>query len=99
MSEISAGIIQARWQISTSTSSDISWPFLLILASWLAIIFAIFGLTSPRNGLVYVAVAMSALSITSPLYLIMEYSDAMTGLLQLSSAPLRIALSQMDAVR
>jgi hypothetical protein len=99
MRKISAHIIQARWQIITSTSSDISWPFLLILASWLAIIFAIFGLTSPRNGLVYVAVVMSALSITSPLYLIMEYSDAMTGLLQLSSAPLRIALTHMDAIR
>jgi hypothetical protein len=97
MRKISAGIIQERWRIITSTSSEISWPFLFILAAWLAIIFAIFGLTSPRNGLVYVAVMMSALSIASPLYLIMEYSDVMTGLLQLSSTPMRTALSHMDA--
>jgi hypothetical protein len=97
MSKISARIIEERWRIITSTSADISWPFLLILASWLAIIFAVFGLTSPRNGLVYAAVVLSALSIASPLYLIMEYSDVMTGLLQLSSAPMRTALSHMDA--
>jgi hypothetical protein len=96
MDKISARIIGARWRLITSTSSDVSWPFLLILASWLAIIFAIFGLTSPRNGLVYAAVVLSALSIASPLYLIMEYSDVMTGLLQLSSAPMRTALSHMD---
>ncbi|MBA2127388.1 hypothetical protein DLM45_14320 [Hyphomicrobium methylovorum] len=97
MRDISSDIIQTRWQIITSTGSDISWPFLFILASWLAIIFGVFGLTSPRNGLVYVAVVMSALSITSPLFLIMDYSDAMNGLLQLSSAPMRTALIHLDA--
>jgi hypothetical protein len=97
--KISASIIGKRWQLITSTSSTVSWPFLLILASWLAIIFAIFGLTSPRNGLVYAAIVLSALSIASPLYLIMEYSDVMTGLLQLSSASMRTALSHMQAGR
>lgn len=97
LEKIAARTLNQRWQIITSTSSDISWPFLLILASWLAIIYALFGLTSPRNGLVYVAVVMSALSIASPIYLILDYSDVMTGLLQLSSAPMRTAWSHMDS--
>jgi uncharacterized membrane protein YuzA (DUF378 family) len=89
--------IQQRWRLILSAGSTVSWPLLLVLTTWLAIIFAIFGLTSPRTRLVYVVVGLSALSIASPLYLIIDYSDALTGVLQLSSLPMRAALSHMDA--
>lgn len=86
-----------RWQLIFSGRSTVSWPFLVVLACWLSIIFTIFGLTAPRNRLVYAVLGLSALSIVSPLYLIIDYSDALTGLLQLSSTPLRAALAHMDA--
>lgn len=89
--------IQQRWQLILSAQSTISWPFLVILTCWLAIIFAVFGLTAPRNGLVYAVVLLAALSIASPLYLILDYSGPLTGLLKLSSAPMQIALVHMDA--
>lgn len=92
-----AQTIQQRWRLILQTRSTISWPFLLVLTSWLSIIFAIFGLTSPHNGIVHIVVVLSALSIASPLYLILDYSDAVTGLLQLTSAPMRAALTHMDA--
>lgn len=91
-----AQAIQQRWRLIFSTRSTLSWPFLLVLTAWLSIIFGIFGLTSPRNGLMYIVVGLSALSIASPLYLIVDYSEAVTGLLQLSSEPMRAALSHMD---
>jgi hypothetical protein len=89
--------IQQRWRLILSAHSTISWPLLLVLTTWLAIIFAIFGLTSPRSRLIYTVVVLSALSIASPLYLILDYSDALTGLLQISSFPMRVALSHMDS--
>jgi len=88
--------IEQRWQLIFSARSTVSWPFLLVLTSWLSIIFAIFGLTSPRNRLVYAVVGLSALSIASPLYLILDYTEARTGLLKLSSFSMRTALSHMD---
>ncbi len=88
--------IQQRWRLIFSASSTLSWPFLLILTSWLAIIFALFGLTAPRNELVLVVMVLAALSIASPLYLILDYSGPLTGLLRLSSAPMRAALAHMD---
>ena len=91
-----AQTIQQRWQLILSAQSGISWAFLVILTCWLAIIFAVFGLTAPRNALVYAVVALSALSIASPLYLILDYTGPLTGLLKLSSAPIRIALAHMD---
>ncbi len=91
-----AQAIQQRWRLIFSASSTISWPFLVVLTFWLWIIFAIFGLTSPRSRLVYTVVVLSALSIASPLYLILDYDDALKGLLKLSSSPMRSALSHMD---
>ena len=47
--------------------------------------------------MVYVVVVLSALSIGSPLYLIIDYSDSLGGSIALSVAPIRAALAHMDA--
>ncbi len=94
-----ADTIQRRWSLILSAESTISWPFLVILTAWLSIIFAIFALTAPRDELVYVVTVLSALSIASPLLLILDYSGPQSGFLRLSSAPLRAALRHMDAPR
>lgn len=89
--------IAQRWHLIFKAHSTIAWPFLLILTTWLCIIFAIFGMTSPPSRVVYVVVVLSALSIASPLYLIIDYSDSLTGSIALSGAPMRAALAHMDA--
>jgi len=90
-------VIQERWKLIFAARETVSWPFLLILTSWLAIIFFIFGMTSPPSRLLYAVLALAAVSIASPLYLIIDYSRALTGEIQLSSAPMRAALAHMDA--
>ena len=89
--------VAQRWLLIFAAKSTVAWPFLLILTTWLCIIFAIFGMTSPPSRVVYVVVVLSALSIASPLYLIIEYSDTLSGSIALSSAPMRAALAHMDA--
>jgi hypothetical protein len=88
--------LQQRWRLIESAHSTISWPFLTVLIFWLVIIFAIFGLSSPRNALVYVVVILCAVSVSSSLYLIQEFDAPQTGLLQVPSQSLRDALSHMD---
>ena len=89
-------VIQQRWTLIFSARSTLSMPFLVILTAWLCIIYAILGLTAPRSRLVYAVVALSAVSIAAPLYLILYYDEAWTGQLQLSSEPIRSALAHMD---
>jgi len=91
-----AAVIQERWHLIFSARDTISWPFLLILTSWLAIIFFIYGMTSPPSRLLYAVVALSAISIASPLYLIIDYDQPVTGRIQLPSTPMRTALAHMD---
>src|SRR5689334_23977436 len=70
-------------------------PFLVVLVFWPCIIFASFGLFAPRNGTVIAAFFVCALSVSGAIFLILELDRSFEGLLQVSSTPLRSALSQL----
>ena len=92
---ISGAIAAARWSVLEQIGSSIQWPFLAILVFWLAIIFASFGLFAPRNASVTAALFVAALSVAGSIYLILEMDRPYTGLVKISSAPLRGALEQL----
>jgi hypothetical protein len=93
--QISGAIAAARWSILQQIGSDIQWPFMAILVFWLAIIFASFGLFAPRNASVNAALFVAALSVAGSIYLILEMDQPYSGLIKISSAPLRAALEQL----
>ena len=94
--QISGEIAGARWLLIEQTGqSSIPMPFLVMLVFWLAIIFASFGLFSPRNATVIGVLFICALSATGALFLILELDTPYEGLLKVSSAPLRIALAHL----
>ena len=75
--------------------SSIPVPFLVVLVFWLGIIFASFGLFAPRNGTVIALLFVCALSVSGATFLILELDRSFEGLMQVSSAPLRVALAQL----
>jgi hypothetical protein len=75
--------------------SSIPVPFLVVLAFWLGIIFASFGLFAPRNGTVIAVLFVCALSVSGATFLILELDRSFEGLMQVPSAPLRAALAQL----
>ena len=93
--QISGTIAAARWSGMQQIRSGIQWPFMAILVFWLAIIFASFGLFAPRNASVTAALFVAALSVAGSIYLILEMDQPYSGLIKLSSAPLRTALGQL----
>jgi hypothetical protein len=93
--QLSGEIMEARWLLAEQTGSGIQWPFLAILISWLAVIFASFGLFAPRNGSVLIALSISALSVSGAIYLIVEMDQPYGGFIQISSAPLVAVLDQL----
>ncbi len=88
--------LQARWAVIEGAVPTISWPFLLLLMFWLVVIFTVFGLTSPRNGVIHAVIVLSAVSIASSLYLILDFDTPFGGLISISSRPMRDALLHMD---
>jgi hypothetical protein len=71
-------------------------PFLVVLISWLAIIFASFSLFADTNSTTIVALSIFALSASAAIFLILELSHPFTGLMTISSEPLRNALATLN---
>jgi hypothetical protein len=80
---------------SARNSRRVIQSALAILIFWLAMIFASFGLFAPRNGTVIAVLLICALSVAGSLYLIVQMDQPYSGLIKLSSAPLRAAFSEL----
>ena len=74
----------------------IPMPFLVVLIAWLAIIFASFSLFAHNNATTIVALGVFALSASASIFLILELSQPFTGLMTISSEPLRNALAPLS---
>ena len=51
--------MRTRWTLIESAGSTIDWPFLIVLMLWLAVIFLVFALTSPRHAVMQVVIGLS----------------------------------------
>jgi hypothetical protein len=93
--QVVTGISRMRYELFEQSEGSIPPPFLAILIFWLAIIFASFSLFSPLNPMTIAALIVFALSASGAIYLILEMDHPFGGLLQISDAPLRSALTSL----
>ena len=93
--QISTDLAQTRLLLFAESDSAIPAPFIAILAFWLIIIFASFSLFAALNVTVFAFLSLFALSASCAIFLILELSQPFTGLLMISSAPLRNALAPL----
>src|SRR5258706_15797020 len=84
-----------RWLLLLQKDESIPLPLLVVLVSWLGIIFATFGLFAPRNATVVAALFVCALSVSGAIFVILEMNSPFSGLMKVSSAPMRDALAQL----
>ena len=73
---------------------SLSWPFFVVLVFWLVMLFAGFGLYARRNATVIAALFVGALTVAGAIFLILEMNRPYSGLMEISSAPIRDALAQ-----
>ena len=90
--QIATDLGQMRWLLFEQTESSISFAMLIVLISWLAIIFMSAVLFAPPNATVIVAVMLAALSVAGAIFLILELDMPFDGVIQISPAPMRNAL-------
>ncbi|WP_028221115.1 bestrophin-like domain [Paraburkholderia oxyphila] len=68
-------------------------PLLITLVLWLCIIFGAFGLFTPPNATVAIALLLGALSTSGAIFLILEMNTPLEGLVTVSLTPMREALA------
>jgi hypothetical protein len=93
--QLATDMTQTRLLLFEQGDKSIPMPFLAVLVFWLAIIFTGFSLFSRLNPTAIAALFVFALSASAAIFLILEMSEPFTGLMQISSAPLRNALAPL----
>jgi hypothetical protein len=87
---------QTQWLLFLkSKQSAIPIPLLLVVVTWLALIFFSFGLFSTHSSTVVVTLAFGALAVSTAVLMILELYMPFRGVLRISSDPILEALSQM----
>jgi hypothetical protein len=94
--QLSTDLSQTRWLLAEQTGSAVETPLLVVVVSWLAVIFASFGLLAPRNVTVWVVIVLCAFSVSAAVFLILELDRPFGGIITLSKEPLRSALNRLD---
>jgi hypothetical protein len=92
---IALNLGQTRWLMYEQESTSASKPLVIVMVFWLSIIFVSWGLFAPANGTVIAAFFAAGLAVSVAIFLILEMYAPYSGLIQVSSAPLRAAIARL----
>ncbi len=95
--QISTDIAKTRLLLFAQAGNSVPMPFLAVLIFWLTIIFASFGLFARPNAIAIASLLIFAISAAGAIYLILELGQPFSGLMEISSAPLRSALPPLGS--
>ena len=87
---------RTRLLLYAQAGGSIPAPFLIILVFWLGAIFVSFTLFARTNLVVIASLLVCALSFAGAIFLVLELDSPFTGLMGISSATLRSALSPLS---
>jgi hypothetical protein len=87
---------ETRRLLYEQAGGSLSWPFFVILVFWLLVLFIGFGFITRWNATVLAAFFVGALSVAGAIFLILEMNRPYSGLMQISSAPIREALAAIS---
>jgi hypothetical protein len=93
--QISGEVLGTRWLRIAQLSNPVPLLFLVVLTFWLSILFGTFGLFAPHNATVIAALVLCAVAVSGSTFLILEMHRPFDGLMKISPAPMRYALSQL----
>jgi hypothetical protein len=80
---------QLRWLLFEHSGRSVATPLLIVVISWLAIIFLSWGLFAPPNVIAIGSLFCAAVAVSGAIFLILELDQPFDGLIQISSAPMR----------
>lgn len=91
-----ADIGKMRLLLFTSAGGSIPIPFLIVLVGWLALIFASISLFAESNARTITILCIFSLAASAALFLILELSQPLAGLMMISDEPFRNALAALQ---
>jgi hypothetical protein len=92
---LAVDVAQIRSLLAAQSVPSVSKLMLIILVSWLVVIFLGFSVLAPPNATAILALIISALAVSGAIFLILELDEPFGGLIGISSEPMLNALHQL----
>lgn len=92
---ITGEMTNSRWLLVMQRRGSISTPMIVVMVFWLCIVFAAWGIFSPRNLTVATALFLSALAVSGAVFLILEMDRPLSGWVHVSAGPMQAAISHL----
>jgi hypothetical protein len=93
---LTSQIGELRALLYAQSVAYISRPLLVVLITWLVVIFLSFSVLAPRNAIAMTTLIVAAFSISGAIFLIIELDRPFGGLISISNEPLLRAMSNMS---
>jgi hypothetical protein len=89
----SAEIASAPWAIAEEDQERQGRPVVIVVTFWMGILFAAYGMFTPRHATAIAVLLLTALAVTSAIFVILEASSPFSGLIHIPSTPLDEAVA------
>jgi hypothetical protein len=94
---LASKIGDTRWLIAQQVGQGTPKAFIALLAFWLALLFASFGLFAPHNSTSAVILILSALAVAGAVAMFLELEQGFGRVIHISPKPMRQAVEALDA--
>jgi len=94
--QLLVAIGDTRGLLYEQAGGSLAWPFFVVLIFWLVVLFLGFGYLTRPNATVVLSLFVGALSVAGAIFLILEMDRPYSGLMRISSAPVRGALGPIS---
>jgi hypothetical protein len=94
--DLTESLLEVRFRVIGRVGSSVPRSFLVILAFWLTVTFASYGLFAPRTAPVLVVLVLCAISVAAAVFLVLELDGPLEGLVRVSGDPLVAVLAHVN---
>ncbi len=93
--QILGELAASRWLLVMQRKGSIQAILLVVLVFWLSVIFSAWGIFSPRNLVVVVALFAASLAVSGAILVILEMDRPLSGWIRVSPAPMQQAIAHL----
>lgn len=94
--QLAREIVQTRMLMFEQLGGSISWPLVVVLVSWVSVLFLGFSLLARVHATIVATVIVGAFSVASAVFLIIELSQPYQGIIRIPDTSFRTALAHMS---
>lgn len=86
----------ARWLLVEQGTLGLAVPLLVLVVSWLCLLFFSFALFAPRNATVITTLFVCALATAGAIFMMLDLDKPFSGIIRISSKPIKEALHDIS---